>query len=119
MGGKNRTASPHLNPSDGSVNSEQRELPDRLFRDACACNFFALSELLHRLASGCDETPELSLDTDPAQESIRFRADASLGFPVSDISALEQDTSGLFRMSTTFMGLQGSHPTCRTLRKAG
>ncbi|MEM5856454.1 type VI secretion IcmF C-terminal domain-containing protein [Citrobacter freundii] len=108
MGGKNRTASPHLNPSDGSVNSEQRELPDRLFRDACACNFFALSELLHRLASGCDETPELSLDTDPAQESIRFRADASLGFPVSDISALEQDTSGLFRMSTTFMGLQGS-----------
>lgn len=31
MGGKNRTASPHLNPSDGSVNSEQRELPDRLF----------------------------------------------------------------------------------------
>lgn len=108
MGGKNRTASPHLNPSDGSVNSEQRELPDTLFRDACACNFFALSELLHRLASGCDETPELSLDTDPAQESIRFRADASLGFPVSDISALEQDTSGLFRMSTTFMGLQGS-----------
>ena len=93
MGGKNRTASPHLNPSDGSVNSEQRELPDRLFRDACACNFFALSELLHRLASGCDETPELSLDTDPAQESIRFRADASLGFPVSDISALEQDAA--------------------------
>ncbi len=53
-------------------------------------------------------TPELSLRDDPAQETLRFSADASLAFPCSDISALKRDTSGAFRMTTTFMGLQGS-----------
>lgn len=108
MGGKNRATSPHMNSGGRPVDNVQHELPEQLFQDACACNFFALSERLHRLASGNGDATELSLDTDPAQESIRFRADASLGFPVSDISALELDASGLFRMSTTFMGLQGS-----------
>ncbi len=70
--------------------------------------FFAMAELLHRLAKGEKGTPELSLRDDPAQETLRFSADASLAFPCSDISALKRDTSGAFRMTTTFMGLQGS-----------
>lgn len=107
MGRKKRSASSHLIPGGRPVNPEQNALPEQLFQDACACNFFALSERLHRLASWQRPAPELSLDTPPAQESIRFRAEASLGFPVSDISALEQDASGQFRMTTTFMGLQG------------
>ena len=60
------------------------------------------------LAKGEKGTPELSLRDDPAQETLRFSADASLAFPCSDISALKRDTSGAFRMTTTFMGLQGS-----------
>ncbi|MEY5370962.1 type VI secretion system baseplate subunit TssG, partial [Salmonella enterica subsp. enterica serovar Corvallis] len=108
MGGKNRATPAHLSPDETPAQDEQRTLREPLFQDACACNFFALSELLHRLASEGGETPALSLDTPPAQETIRFLADASLGFPVSDVSALEQDASGLFRMTTTFMGLQGS-----------
>lgn len=67
-----------------------------------------MAELLHRLAKGEKGTPELSLRDDPAQETLRFSADASLAFPCSDISALKRDTSGAFRMTTTFMGLQGS-----------
>ncbi|EBP0098891.1 type VI secretion system baseplate subunit TssG [Salmonella enterica subsp. salamae] len=108
MGGKNRATSSCLNPGGDPTRAEQNTLGEQQLPDVCACNFFALSELLHRLASAGGEAPELSLDTDPTQETIRFRADASLGFPVSDISALEQDASGLFRMTTTFMGLQGS-----------
>ncbi|EGT0663136.1 type VI secretion system baseplate subunit TssG [Citrobacter werkmanii] len=108
MGGKNRATPAHLSPGNTPIQDEQNTLRESFLQDACACNFFALSELLHQLASEGGETPELSLDTPPAQETIRFRADASLGFPVSDVSALEQDTSGQFRMTTTFMGLQGS-----------
>ncbi|EFD4918152.1 type VI secretion system baseplate subunit TssG [Escherichia coli] len=67
-----------------------------------------MAELLHRLAQGEKGTPELSLRDDPTQETLRFSADASLAFPLSDISALKRDTSGAFRMTTTFMGLQGS-----------
>lgn len=73
-----------------------------------ALTIFAMAELLHRLAKGEKGTPELSLRDDPAQETLRFSADASLAFPCSDISALKRDTSGAFRMTTTFMGLQGS-----------
>lgn len=108
MGGKNRPAPPHMNPGDDSVNVEQNERREHFFRNVRSGNFFAVSELLHRLAAEDGQAPNLSLDTDPAQETIRFHADAGLGFPASDISALEQDASGLFRMTTTFMGLQGS-----------
>ncbi len=80
----------------------------QVFHNACSYNFFAMAELLHRLAKGEKGTPELSLRDDPAQETLRFSADASLAFPCSDISALKRDTSGAFRMTTTFMGLQGS-----------
>lgn len=73
-----------------------------------ALTIFAMAELLHRTAKGEKGTPELSLRDDPAQETLRFSADASLAFPCSDISALKRDTSGAFRMTTTFMGLQGS-----------
>lgn len=108
MDGKNRATPSHLSPDDASMLNEQNTLRESFLQDACACNFFALSELLHQLASEAGEAPVLSLDTLPAQETIRFRADPSLGFPVSDVSALEQDASGKFRMTTTFMGLQGS-----------
>lgn len=72
MGGKNRATPAHLSPDETPAQDEQRTLREPLFQDACACNFFALSELLHRLASEGGETPVLSLDTPPAQETISF-----------------------------------------------
>lgn len=53
-----------------------------------------MAELLHRLAKGEKGTPELSLRDDPAQETLRFSADASLAFPCSDISALKRIRQG-------------------------
>ena len=108
MGGTNRATPAHLNPDISPAQDEQSTLREPFFQDACACNFFALSELLHRLASEGGETPELSLDTPPAQETILFQADAILGFPVTDLSALEPDASGRFRMTTTFMVSQAN-----------
>lgn len=108
MDGKNRAASSYLSPGNPSADKEQNEPLAQVFHNACSYNFFAMAELLHRLAQGEKGTPELSLRDDPTQETLRFSADASLAFPLSDISALKRDTSGAFRMTTTFMGLQGS-----------
>ncbi|MGC6746548.1 type VI secretion system baseplate subunit TssG [Escherichia coli] len=68
-----------------------------------------MAELLHRPAKGEKGDARII----PARRSgtgkpCVFSADASLAFPCSDISALKRDTSGAFRMTTTFMGLQGS-----------
>ncbi|HIA2951245.1 TPA: type VI secretion system baseplate subunit TssG, partial [Escherichia coli] len=108
MDGKNRAASSYLSPGNPPADKEQNDPLAQVFHNACSYNFFAMAELLHRLAKGEKGTPELSLRDDPAQETLRFSADASLAFPCSDISALKRDTSGAFRMTTTFMGLQGS-----------
>lgn len=108
MDGKNRAASSYLSPGNPPADKEQNDPLAQVFHNACSYNFFAMAELLHRLAQGEKGTPELSLRDDPAQETLRFSADASLAFPLSDISALKRDTSGAFRMTTTFMGLQGS-----------
>ncbi|MDF6748527.1 type VI secretion system baseplate subunit TssG, partial [Escherichia coli] len=101
-------ASSYLSPGNPPADKEQNDPLAQVFHNACSYNFFAMAELLHRLAKGEKGTPELSLRDDPAQETLRFSADASLAFPCSDISALKRDTSGAFRMTTTFMGLQGS-----------
>lgn len=108
MDGKNRAASSYLSPGNPPADKEQNDPLAQVFHNACSYNFFAMAELLHRLAKGEKGTPELSLRDDPAQETLRFSADASLAFPCSDISALKRDTSGAFRMTTTFMGLQGT-----------
>lgn len=108
MDGKNRAASSYLSPGNPPADKEQNDPLAQVFHNACSYNFFAMAELLHRLAQGEKGTLELSLRDDPAQETLRFSADASLAFPLSDISALKRDTSGSFRMTTTFMGLQGS-----------
>ena len=108
MDGKKRTASPHLISGNLPVNEGANDPLGQVFHNACSYNFFAMAELLHRLAQGEKGTPELSLRDDPIRENLRFSADASLAFPCSDISSLKRDMSGVFRMTTTFMGLQGS-----------
>lgn len=89
MDGKNRAASSYLSPGNPPADKEQNDPLAQVFHNACSYNFFAMAELLHRLAKGEKGTPELSLRDDPAQETLRFSADASLAFPCSDISALK------------------------------
>ncbi len=82
MDGKNRAASSYLSPGN------PRQIKSRMIRwhrffitPALTIFFFAMAELLHRPAQGEKGTPELSLRDDPAQETLRFSADASLAFP--------------------------------------
>lgn len=84
MDGKNRAASSYLSPGNPPADKEQNDPLAQVFHNACSYNFFAMAELLHRLAKGEKGTPELSLRDDPAQETLRFSADASLAFPCSD-----------------------------------
>lgn len=108
MDGKNRTASSDVNIGHDPVGVIQDAKLEQVFSDACTCNFFALTERLHRLASEKAIRPELSLRTEPVDETVRFSSHASLAFPRSDIHSVTRDSSGVFRVTTTFMGLQGS-----------
>lgn len=80
MDGKNRAASSYLSPGNPPADKEQNDPLAQVFHNACSYNFFAMAELLHRLAKGEKGTPELSLRDDPAQETLRFSADASIAF---------------------------------------
>ncbi|TBR47510.1 type VI secretion system baseplate subunit TssG, partial [Escherichia albertii] len=70
MDGKKRTASPHLISGNLPVNEGTNDPLGQVFHNACSYNFFAMAELLHRLAQGEKGTPELSLRDDPIQENL-------------------------------------------------
>ena len=69
MDGKNRAASSYLSPGNPPADKEQNDPLAQVFHNACSYNFFAMAELLHRLAKGEKGTPELSLRDDPAQRA--------------------------------------------------
>ncbi|MGL5106936.1 MAG: type VI secretion system baseplate subunit TssG, partial [Plesiomonas shigelloides] len=73
--------------------------------DAPRFNFFQLVEVLSRL-----EQMDLEAETDrlPAQEKIRFKSAASLGFPASDVLQVSQDEVGRHQLEVAFLGLHGS-----------
>lgn len=98
MDGKNRAASSYLSPGNPPADKEQNDPLAQVFHNACSYNFFAMAELLHRLAKGEKGTPELSLRDDPAQETLRFSADASLAFPCSDIEPDQQNSLGSYSL---------------------
>ncbi|MFC3284146.1 type VI secretion system baseplate subunit TssG [Litchfieldella rifensis] len=68
-------------------------------------DFFQLVELLHRHH---DDDLERGLDNQPPFERVRFKASASLGFPGSDVVALEPRQSGNYALEVSFFGLQGA-----------
>jgi type VI secretion system protein ImpH len=92
MAGKNRSARADL-------------VPDTLFSDISRYNFYALVEAIYKRTGNYDA---ISLQTEPEKEVVRFQADASIAFPISDVHALSQNTSSQFIMTTTFLGLHGS-----------
>ncbi|HGY4722025.1 TPA: type VI secretion system baseplate subunit TssG [Citrobacter amalonaticus] len=74
--------------------------------DVRGMNFFVLMESLYRRYGGADREP--SLRTEPEQEVVLFKSDASIAFPVSDLSTLERNDSGQFTLTTKFLGFSGS-----------
>lgn len=74
--------------------------------DVRGVNFFVLMESLYRRYGGADREP--SLRTEPEQEVVLFKSDASIAFPGSDLSTLDRSDSGQFTLTTKFLGFSGS-----------
>ena len=90
MDGKNRAASSYLSPGNPPADKEQNDPLAQVFHNACSYNFFAMAELLHRLAQGEKGTPELSLRDDPAlANSDPLNTGWFFKVKMSDVSELE------------------------------
>lgn len=82
-------------------------LTQRLSRDIGHINFYRFCQLLERYVP---ESPALGSTSDPADDPIRFRPHPGMGFPVSELKAIEHDPlqpSARPTVRTTFMGLYG------------
>ena len=67
--------------------------------------FYQLVELLHRHHG---DVLEQQGDQSPLFQRVSYKATASLGFPSSDVLALEVDDAGRYAMEVSFLGLQGA-----------
>lgn len=80
-------------------------LTARLERDIGKINFFRFCQLLERPGA-----PPLGSTANPADDPVRFRPHPGMGFPVSELKALETDADNPDApptVRTTFMGLYG------------
>ncbi|WP_043532750.1 type VI secretion system baseplate subunit TssG [Litchfieldella xinjiangensis] len=76
-----------------------------LLEGARRYEFFQLVELLHRHHG--DDLECVSESRESANR-VRFKASASLGFPGSDVVALETDAAQRYSLEVSFLGLQGA-----------
>jgi len=86
---------------------EERVLLPALLQDATRMNFMRFCELIELAAPNL---PSLGSTDSPANEPIRFRSRARLGFPNREIDAVEysyDDRSKPPAIRTTFLGLYG------------
>lgn len=65
-------------------------------------NFYVLLESLYRRYG------EPSLRTEPEDEVVLFKSDASIAFPGSDLTSLTRSDSGQLTLTTKFLGFSGS-----------
>lgn len=87
--------------------SAHTRLTRRLGCDIGRINFYRFCQLLERLAP---DKPALGSTADPADDPIRFRPHPGMGFPVSELKAIEHDAQypdARPTVRTTFMGLYG------------
>jgi type VI secretion system protein ImpH len=77
-------------------------LSARLERDIGKINFFRFCQLLEQPGMA-----KLGSTADPADDPVRFRPHPGMGFPVSELKALETEPDGSPTVRTTFMGLYG------------
>lgn len=84
-------------------------LAGRLLKEGCKFNFFQAVRLLESLQEGRVAPGE---EGPPWEEGIRFRPNASLGFPAADVQSIEETelpglSASVFLMTVNFMGLYG------------
>jgi type VI secretion system protein ImpH len=87
--------------------SDARVLLPALLQDATRMNFMRFCELLELAAP---DLPPLGSTDSPANEPVRFRSRARLGFPGKEIDAVEFDYDDAAKppaVRTTFLGLYG------------
>lgn len=77
---------------------------ERMTRDGPSYQFFQAVRLLGLWSP---ERRQVGGFSDPAEEAVRFSVAASLGFPASEIHAVEELPDGTLRMTVNFMGLTG------------
>lgn len=82
----------------------QTPLAAELADDACSFQFFQAVSLLQRLMPERRPVGEFSA---PEEEVARFRVNPRLGFPASEIQALELREDGPAEVTVNFMGLTG------------
>ena len=76
-----------------------------LLDDPHAFDFFSAVRALERLHPS--RRPVGLVDSNPEEEVVRFAAHTALGYPASEIQALEDPDRGPARMVVNFMGLTG------------
>ena len=80
-------------------------LRERLLLEPQRFSFFQAVRLLQRFAPG---RTRVGLDGPPGSEPVRFASEASLGFPASELLALEEREDGApARLTIRFLGLTG------------
>lgn len=85
-------------------------LIQRLLKEPYLFSFFQAVYIIEKYSSSISDIRYVG-NTGPAElESIRFKPDASLAFPVSDIVSIEKirDLPPRFEITTSFLGLYGS-----------
>ncbi len=82
-------------------------LTSRLDKDIGRINFYRFCQLLEKMAP---DRPPLGSTTNPADDPVRFRPHPGMGFPVSELKAIETDEDhpdAPPTVRTTFLGLYG------------
>lgn len=81
-------------------------LNERLERDIYRINFYRFCQLLEKKHP---QLPPLGSTLNPADDPVRFRPHPGMGFPVSELKAVEydEDPDAPPTVRTTFMGLYG------------
>jgi len=83
-------------------------LIDRLLAEPHSFSFFQAVRLLEKQ---CPDAVDIGHQGPPTAEAVRLSVDPELGFPKSDIAAVEAidgDGGPAYRLTATFMGLHGS-----------
>jgi type VI secretion system protein ImpH len=83
---------------------KETELGEQLAENVCEFDFFQAVTLLQRLSAGLRPVGGFS---NPEEEAVRFVANQRLGFPASQIQALEFPEGAPPEMMVNFMGLTG------------
>lgn len=91
----------------GEPQPPHSRLSPRLERDIYRINFYRFCQLLERSRP---DAPALGTTLNPADDPVRFRPHPGMGFPVSELKAVEYDEDNPDApptVRTTFMGLYG------------